>query len=98
MRRKIRPASASSECGQQSLGLAANVASHAGSPRDMIKMADSTTMTTYRFPTGECEYRLGATVPQIGEVMQRNDETWYVAHVETTRDGSMIVTLRPKAT
>ena len=57
-------------------------------------MTESTTMTTFRFPTGESEYRLGATVPQIGELVQSNDESWFVANVETTPDGSMVVTLR----
>ena len=57
-------------------------------------MTESTTMTTFRFPTGESEYRLSATVPQIGEVVQRNDETWFVATVEASHDGSMVVTLR----
>jgi hypothetical protein len=50
-----------------------------------------------RFPNGDSEYRLTQKVPEVGDALKANGDTWVVTEVTEDRDGSAVVTLRASA-
>lgn len=54
----------------------------------------NSSVVTFRFPRGS-EYRLSESTPNVGDVLQRNGDSWIVDHVEAADDGATVVTLRP---
>lgn len=50
---------------------------------------------TVRYPSGETEYRTSATTPDVGDVFNRNGDTWVVDEVTPSASAGTVVRLRP---
>lgn len=50
---------------------------------------------TFRFPSGDSEYRTSEKAPELGDIIRRNGDTWIVQDITEGEDGSLVVTLRP---
>jgi hypothetical protein len=55
----------------------------------------SSSVVTLRFPRGS-EFHLSETVPNVGDVLDRDRDSWIVRAVEAAEDGSIVVTLGPE--
>ena len=55
----------------------------------------SATAVTFRFPRGPSEYHFSEKTPQVGDVLERNGESWVVIEVAHAKDGTALVNLRP---
>jgi hypothetical protein len=54
---------------------------------------------TIRFPSGAWEYTTTDRVPDVGDTLERDGETWFVAGVTESVDDHRVITmaLRPEA-
>ena len=51
---------------------------------------------TIRFPTGAWEYAVTEHVPDVGDTIVRNGETWAVAHVAEPVDDHRVIIMKPE--
>jgi hypothetical protein len=49
----------------------------------------------FLFPTGDREYRLTETVPEVGDWLTRGRDEWRVLGVQKDAEGNTLVTLAP---
>ena len=51
---------------------------------------------TFRFPNGETQFRTTSEPLKPGDVMKSRGDRWIVSTVVKAKDGSSVVTLKPK--
>ncbi len=52
---------------------------------------------TIRFPSGAWEYATTERVPNVGDTLVRDGETWFVAGVTESVDDHRVITMAPRA-
>jgi hypothetical protein len=58
----------------------------------------SSELVVLRYPHGRSEYQFSDNrTPEVGDVLERNGDSWVVQAVAHAMDGSSLVTLRPMA-
>ena len=53
-------------------------------------------LQTFRYPSGDKEFRMSETSPEKGDVLRRNGDNWVVEEVHEDDDGRTVVTLLPQ--
>ena len=52
-------------------------------------------LLTVRYPSGDIEFRMSETAPEVGDVLKRNGDNWIVEEVSTSEDDTAVLTVRP---